>query len=181
METIFKVVIVGAKNTGKTAFITRLATGNFVKEYIPTKHIPTKHTIITRISFPTNYGKVIFDICEIPNNTVDYSSICRGADSYMIFYSLADHKSVPVALEMMEEMGEILPNVPFVICGNKADCRDKEVHTRISFPPIKEHHISAKSNFSIEKSFLELARVLTKHNDLEFTEHEAIEPPTVEI
>lgn len=43
----FKVVIVGDGNTGKTAFINRLLTGNFSDEYIPTMGVEVHPLMFT--------------------------------------------------------------------------------------------------------------------------------------
>lgn len=55
----FKVVLVGDGGVGKTTFVKRHHTGQFVKPYIPTKGAD-----VTEIEFMTTHGRIVLEIWD---------------------------------------------------------------------------------------------------------------------
>lgn len=76
-------------------------------------------------------------------------------------------------------------NIPIVLCGNKAEVKDRKVKAKqITFHRRKNlpyYDISAKSHHNFEKPFLWIARKLAGEQDIRFVEAPALAPPEVEI
>ena len=75
--------------------------------------------------------------------------------------------------------------VHIILCGNKVEIAKRQVlpkhislHRKLDIP---YHDISVRSNFNFEKPFLTLARKLTGHKDLIFTDRPALPPPEVHL
>ena len=57
--TSFTAVLIGAPKVGKTTYLERIVTGNFVEEYKPTHSWETHHLL-----FNTNKGEVLLNIVD---------------------------------------------------------------------------------------------------------------------
>ncbi|KAK3084044.1 hypothetical protein FSP39_007210 [Pinctada imbricata] len=71
-----------------------------------------------------------------------------------------------------KDLNRICENIPIVLCGNKADIKERKVKTR-SIVYHRKHKlqycdISARSNYNFEKPFLWLARHLLDDPSMEF-------------
>jgi GTP-binding nuclear protein Ran len=90
----------------------------------------------------------------------------------------ATYKSVP---QWHRDLVRVCENIPIVLLGNKVDVKDRKVKAKmIDFHRKKNlayFDISAKSNYNFEKPFLWLARKLSGHAELFFTEQPALPPP----
>ena len=60
-----KLILIGDSGVGKTALINRHRTGEFQSEYVPTVGVN-----ITPLSFHTNKGNIVFDICDVVKEEV---------------------------------------------------------------------------------------------------------------
>jgi len=185
IDYTFKICLVGDSQVGKTTFIKRHKTGEFEKKYVTTFGVE-----VHPLDFCTNYGVVRFNVWDTAGQEQfrwlrkDYYI---QSDGSIIIFDVTNRLSYQNVEEWYDNVTDIIgsKNVPIILCGNKVDTRGRHVKPgHIKFhreKGLKYYDISAKNNFNLEKPFLELARQLTGHEDLQFVEHLAIEPPTVQL
>ena len=96
--------------------------------------------------------------------------------------SRTTYKNVPT---WHRDITRVCEDIPIVLCGNKADVRNRQVRAKtITFHRKKNlqyYELSAKSNYNFEKPFLYLARKLAGDPTLQFVESPALAPPEVTI
>ena len=159
MSPHFIVYLVGAPQVGKTTYMTRLKTGEFITQYTPTKY---SHTY--KLEFNTTKGTVTFSVIEIPGNlsTNDLRFIER-ADGCMAMFDLERSTTFDYALKMCGEIYS-LTDCKAIYCGNKYDTNEGKKNISRSYA----HSISAKNNYNIIHPFLDLTRSLMKDDSLYF-------------
>ncbi|KAJ5076542.1 gtp-binding protein ypt1 [Anaeramoeba ignava] len=172
-DHLFKVVIIGSANVGKTSLI---------KRYIDDDFIFSKKTTIG-IDFKTKdveiEGKIvrlqIWDTAgqEIYRNSISFSSsIYKNADIFMIVFDLTEEKSLNKIGSYLNEIeNNCRTNPLIVIVGNKSDLIEKEngnVEERINeilkgreFKFVKT---SAKDGTNVNELFYEIAKKLTEES-----------------
>ena len=77
MQNIKKVVVLGEKGAGKTAFIERIRTANFIQEYIPTQEITT-----SIFDLDVDDEQKSFEFVEVPETELD--NVPQDGDVYII-------------------------------------------------------------------------------------------------
>ena len=164
----FKIVIVGDSECGKTTFVNRHLTGEFGSE--PT----TCGFVFQPLRFKTNYGVVVFNIWDISGSVEDglRDQYYDGANGMLLFFDVTNKDSYMNLESWFGEVEKVTGPIPTIVCGNKVDLKDRVVKPKsITFH--RKHSslyydISSKSNYNYEKPFLQLARLLTGHDDLVF-------------
>jgi GTP-binding nuclear protein Ran len=162
---MFSICVLGPRESGKSAFIERHLTGDFVKDYVPSKGL--RSSILT---LNTNYGKVTLTL-------LDSDSIVE-ADAYLVIGSITDCD----VQYHLKDIVRKLPNKPTVLAINKVDLPKWDYRISIKhlslykdltkelgrqFPLIL---LSTKSNYNYEKPLTNILRMLTWHEDLHFIE-----------
>ena len=169
----FKVLIVGSKGVGKTAFIKRTITGEYQEKYIPTKDIE-----ILRFTFFTTFGPIKFHSWEPPIREEASDALeepCYiGIDCAIIMFdvtSMTSYKDVPKWYDKIMKINE---KMPVIIVGNKVDSENREVKTRqIQFHrKVNSHYydLSVKTDYQLERPFLYLMRKLMNQPSLKLVE-----------
>lgn len=171
------ILICGDNNVGKTAYLTRLITGEFTKNYVP--------TVGENVSvFP-----VSTDDGDININCIDSSDVNsiktfdQKMDAAIIMFDVTSQSSYDNVGKWYKLIIEKHGQIPIVLCGNKVDLKERVVRaSKINFH--RENNLiyfdlSAKSNYNFEKPFLIICRKLMNNWDLKFIEAPAIAPPTV--
>ena len=182
----FKITLVGDGGVGKTVFIKRWNTGEFEKKYVATFGVE-----VHVLDFYTNYGVVRFNMWDTAGKE-KFGGLREGyyilSDGAIVMFDVTNRQSYKNAEKWYNEVTTerlSLQNIPIILCGNKVDIAQREVkpkHIKLHREKgILYYDISAKSNFNFDKPFLALARKLTGHQDLQFTEHPAIEPPAISL
>jgi GTP-binding nuclear protein Ran len=181
----FKICLVGDGGVGKSAFVRRHLTGEFEKKYIPTLGVE-----VSPLTFYTNYGIVIFNIWDTAGQE-KYGGLRDGyyikSNGAIVMFDVTNRLSYKNAENWYDDVHRVAgcAGIPTILCGNKVDIAKRQVKSnhislhrklRISY-----YDISARSNYNFEKPFLALARKLTGHEDLYFTDHPAAAPPEVTI
>ena len=183
----YKVLLVGKGGVGKTAFIERRLSGEFIAEYKP-----NLGTTITFLSFNTNYGPITLNIWDCAGQTGlpdEYYDI--DGDGAIVMFDVTSSSSFQQIPYWLDKVRKFLPEVPLVLCGNKVDLKDREVFASqiktFTNSPEQDgnityyYDISAKSNYQFDKPFLMLLRKMSEHDDLIFTDAPVIAPPIIEI
>jgi len=161
---VFKIIVAGGADTGKTCFIHRHLTGEFIKSYEPTLGVE-----VHPLTLNTTQGKInlnLWDLAGTPSfkGAIDYY---QGAHGMLVFYDA----SAPTGASFNEAMAVLQKHsgLPTVLCGSKADIGEGS-KSWAPFGIILEHYkVSARSNYNYEKPFLALARTLTGNSALEIT------------
>jgi GTP-binding nuclear protein Ran len=166
----FKVVLIGDRGTGKSAFVRRHLTGEFEKEYKPTKDCET-----FRLNFFTNFGVVVFEVFDTAGGDPEIiEKYLVGAQGACIFFDISVQESYNHVESWFSTLNNISPNIPVVTIGHKVDLKTRIVKPKhITFHRKKKlYHcdVSSKSNFQLERPLLYLARKLAQREDLEFVE-----------
>lgn len=175
----YKIILIGDGGVGKSAFVNRHRTGEFDARYIPTMGVN-----VVPLTFNTNYGKITFKVWDCAGQE-KFGGLREGyyqqAQGAICMFDLTSRITCKNIAHWILSVCGVVPNIPFVICGNKCDMPDIKV-TELDLPTLQSYYpISARSNYNFEKPFLDLAKQLTGHKDLEFVEMPPIEPPVVNI
>jgi GTP-binding nuclear protein Ran len=156
---IINIAIVGDMAVGKTAYLTRHLTGDFVKSHVPNPG--TQYTIPVE----TNQGHVI---CQVTEGLDDYQAV----DGIMVMFDVTNKVSFNNSIELVQVLCVSYPDIPIVWLGNKVDSRDRKVQWKdinkskrtLPYSNLKYYDLSARSNYNFEKPFL---RIINRyHPDL---------------
>lgn len=179
----FKLVLVGDGGVGKTTFVKRHLTGEFLKPYVPTKGAEVNPN-----DFHTNRGVIRLEIWDTAGqekfgNLRDCYYI--GAHCAIIMFDLTSRTTYQNVPKWHKDVSKICENIPMVLVGNKVDVKDRKMKSRqINFHRKKNlqyFDISAKSNYQYEKPFLWLLRKLTGDDNLVLTQAVATVPKEFEL
>ena len=178
----YKIVVVGDGGVGKSTFLKRHRTGEFENKYLPTMGVD-----VIPLQLHTNYGLIIFKIWDCAGQE-KFGGLREGyyqaAEGAIVMFDLGSGLTGRNVIPWIHNVRSVVPNIPVIICGNKCDLRARKITGRIEaqdLPGVKYYEISARSNYNFEKPFLQLARELTGHQDLEFVEMPPICPPKVKV
>jgi GTP-binding nuclear protein Ran len=172
----FKVVLMGPAEVGKTAFVKRMRTGEFGEA--GDTYLPTIGVDVHPITFNITEGLIrlnVWDCAGKPRLRGLGDGYLIAADAVILMFDLTDEASFRELKEYQETVKFHVPDVPLVICGNKADCKHREVSSQKISILKKEsdyYDVSAKSNYNFEKPWLYLLRKLTGISELGFSEEE---------
>lgn len=168
----YKILLVGESKVGKTTFIQKHLTREYIQDYNPTVGIESH-----LLKFNTNYGLATLNIHEcgghkkfvgLPINYYQHS------DAVIVMFDLTSLETYKLAKERVHNILLAMPKLPLVLCGNKVDLRDRQlkleeidVHLKSkSGRKILYYDISVKSNYNFQKPLLFLLRQITNQSDL---------------
>lgn len=163
----FKVCIVGTYGVGKTAFVNRFTTGNFNDKYVATLGCE-----VTPININTSQGMIKLNVWDCAGDP-QFEGLKDGyyikADAFLIFCTSKTLNSLD---KYISDIEGVIPDAPKVICINKIDLGGKIPHSSLHEKYVKKgipvYEISAKSNYNIDKPFLEVARKCLNDSTLNF-------------
>ncbi len=165
-EKLVSIAFVGDCGVGKSAFLHRHATGEFLL-----RHVPTVEAAETSLSFVTTAGKIHTKITEYPaGDSVVYSN----HTAFVIMFDVTSPESYESVPKYYKSIIDTTPNAHVVLCGNKVDAKERKVvPNKIRFHMgrnIKYYDISAKSNYNFEKPFLYIIRKVRGDDMITFAE-----------
>jgi GTP-binding nuclear protein Ran len=179
----YKLVLVGDGGVGKTTFVKRHRSGDFEKRYIPTIGVEVRS-----LTFPTNYGELTFN-CWDTAGQERFGHLREGyyigGEAAIIMFDVTTRVTYKNVLTWYKDLERVCSGIPIVLCGNKVDCKTREVlPNEISFHrkrSIQYYDISAKSHYNYEKPFWYLLYKLTGKADLKFAKEIALVPQEVAV
>lgn len=169
----FKVSLIGPARTGKTTFLKRWRTGEFEQKYLPTIGVE-----VFPLTFNTDKGKICLNVWDCAGDP----KLAGLEDGYWIqshaaflMFDLTHYETFEMMKKRLEDVNRLLghSNPAIVVCGNKADCGQKEVNQMsilnwMKGKDLNYYNISAKSNYNFELPWLYLLRKLTGDSALLF-------------
>jgi GTP-binding nuclear protein Ran len=178
----FKVSLIGPARVGKTTFIKRWRTGEF-----ETKYLPTIGVEVFPLTFNTDKGRIrlnVWDCAGDPKRAGLEDGYWLQSHAAFLMFDLAHSESFEVMKQRLEDVNRLLghTNPAIVVCGNKADCGQREVNQSsiLSWMKGKDltyYDISAKNHYNFETPWLYLLRKLTGDSALIFVAEEPVLPP----
>lgn len=162
-----KVLLLGAPETGKSAFLMRFKENVFVEVYEPTIQNSTKKFLPFRNEY------VELDITDLDGQTeyTIYSpnKYSFGVNGYLLIYSVNNRASFELLKTINNKLNSIVgKKFPKIIIGNKSDLEEerevsyhegKQFAESISCPFLES---SVKDNINVQKGFLTLLIEINK-------------------
>ena len=120
-ESLFKILIVGDINTGKTAILDQFANGHFDHSYISTIGIDFNVKIMP-LDQDTKVKLQVWDTCGQERFRALTRSYYRNAQAIIIVYDITSRESFEKSKVWMKEVENYVDNsVLIVLVGNKTD------------------------------------------------------------
>lgn len=149
----------GDYNVGKTAFVVRHQTGEFIKHRFSVDNIS-----IRLLDFHTSEGKI--------NLAVTENHINEDCQGIMVMFDVTNRDSFKYSTQVIEKLNRMCPNTPIVWIGNKVDIimrniMNRDIEERIitkGFKIVKYVEISVASMYNLNVPFIELLR--TEYPDI---------------
>jgi GTP-binding nuclear protein Ran len=175
----YKLILVGDGGVGKTTYLHRHLTGDFIRQYNPTLGVE-----VHPLMFSTNHGSVRFNVWDTAGQK-KFGGLGDGyyvqAQCAIIMYDLTNSLSCEHVIEWLHSIEQVCGPIPIVLCGNKSDLGERKGLLTLSRENIQSFVISSKNNSDFELPFLWLARRLASLPDLVFVENPAMIPRLVHI
>ncbi|KAK5580953.1 hypothetical protein RB653_000980 [Dictyostelium firmibasis] len=171
-KTSFKCCIIGEGGVGKTSFVKRCHTGEFVEKYIATIGVE-----VTDFTFKTNIGDIrvgVWDVAGQEKFGGLRDGYLIGADCGIIMFDTTSKQTYGRVSQWYRDFRRVNDNAPVIICGNRVDIEDRKV--KLENIEFHEQHglqyfdVSVKSSFNYEKPFLQLIQKLLKNPNVYFTQ-----------
>lgn len=158
----YKVVILGCSGCGKSAYLSRLRTGEYVSRYEPTR-TPTVHPL----EFATNHGPVQFDVWEQISDVDEMpDAFYEGVNGVLVMGSVESPNTLTsVAVRAVNSWVNLARdkcgNVPLVIVMPRLH------ESRLVIIP-DAVYVSTKQNLYLDLPFHRLAQQLSGDYRLTF-------------
>ena len=153
---IITITLIGLPGVGKTTYIKRIETGEFIWEHIPGSHNAD-------VIFETNQIPVTFSIIEETN-------FQTPSQAYILMFDLHNKNSFDYIKDIYQQIiQQEGTNVPIVIVGNKMDfmpymVKTSEINSFINQIEAKYYPLSVKTNYNWDKPFEWIAKKLVSNN-----------------
>jgi len=161
----FKVCLIGAPQTGKTTFLTRHLTGEFLTDYWPTFAYNTEP-----LNFMTTDGEyqiVIWDLSGQDKYLKPFHFL--EASAALIFYT---SETVDETNRLVEAFKKNCPNVPIINLWNQCDLPLEanffDKFHKENNRDCPTYQISSLTGHNIEKLWIELLQLVTQNPQIDF-------------
>ena len=164
----YTIFLIGGHGTGKTSFIERHKTGQFIEKYVPTLTLKSQS-----LKFNTTLGLVNLTVYDCPVDDQKY--LTQKCDAVISFYTSQSHNKTQ---ELLDSYTKCHPGVLVVTVWGLCDLKEE---TRFMKPYMKTesgckfltkgkqiYQVSGKSNYNFEKPFLYIMRQLSGNQSLNF-------------
>ncbi len=143
---IFKVILMGDYAVGKTCIIRRYVSNTFIEDYKPSLGVD-----ITSQELSFDQDEVQLQIWDMSGQT-DFKLVRRqfmsGTDCGIMVFDLTRPDSLNNIERWINEVLVMVPNLPLVLVGNKADLTsDRRVSTDAANRTMKNHFGGCKIGF----------------------------------
>eukprot|EP01090_Pellita_catalonica_P004513 TRINITY_DN14337_c0_g1_i1.p1 TRINITY_DN14337_c0_g1~~TRINITY_DN14337_c0_g1_i1.p1 ORF type:complete len:198 (+),score=35.99 TRINITY_DN14337_c0_g1_i1:57-650(+) len=163
-ENVFKLVVAGPAGVEKRALILQFMYGDFVQDYDPTF---ADHVIEKRVVNGTLCTVDILDTAGVEDYAAMNDMNYQEGEGFIVVYSMTSSHSAREVKEFYERIlraaqaRDLEPeNVPFVLCANKCDLKERREVDRAEGMKLAEvfnfadyFETSAKENISVQDAF----------------------------
>lgn len=166
---MFKLLLLGDIDTGKTSLLCRFVEDSFITAYFPT--IGVDFQIRTVYMDTVRIKLQIWDVSGEHCSTAAKCSLYRSSAGIVITYNTIKREtfnSVPYWLEQVRRNAR--PDVKLVLVGTKCDCTDERVVSYITAKhfaverQIPFFEVSNKEGTNVEVAFMTLVAELRNHS-----------------
>lgn len=170
-DYLFKILIIGDSNVGKSCILMRFSDDCFTESHISTIGVDFKIRTIVNTDTDKKSKLQIWDTAGQERFRTITSSYYRGSNGILVVFDttiINSFNNIPMWLE--EIASYTTKKIPIILIGNKSDI---ETHRTVSYEEAKDFadskgmmyiETSAKNGKNIEKTFFELTEQMTKLN-----------------
>ncbi|OLP98242.1 GTP-binding nuclear protein Ran [Symbiodinium microadriaticum] len=165
----YKLVLLGDAGVGKTCFVKRHVTGEFVKKYRPTEGCEMK-----KLKISTSRGPVLFQVWDTAGQ--DHLAGLRdgyfiGAQCAMVFFDVTKRESHQNLAKWVTDLRKVAGDIPVVVVGNKVDAPGRVVKAQegsviMRKLKVQYYDLSVRTRFNVEVPLLFLSRRLLGDSSL---------------
>nr|MDO8132917.1 Rab family GTPase [Candidatus Njordarchaeum guaymaensis] len=166
---IFKVIVVGEGNVGKTSLVRRYVDRVYVQDVIPTIGVDLTTKIIP--GYDVEKQLQIWDLGGQPHLRSVAELFFRGASGMIAVFDVTRKESLIQLNGWIERVRRVTGRIPLVIVGNKIDLRPSADQNAVCITREEGIHFaykydspyieaSAISGVGIEQAFISLASML---------------------
>ena len=151
-------ILVGNFGVGKTSLTRQFVYQKFADEYLTTLGVKIDKKVMSMGEIDVNL--IIWDIAgEISQSKVP-KSYYLGANGVIYVFDLTRPSTFRHIKEDLDYIQQLLPNVPYILAGNKKDLlTEEELKNTITELPLPcEYFTSARTGESVEKMFQDLTK-----------------------
>lgn len=177
----FKLLLLGDGNVGKTCFVKRHLTGEFVKRYQPTEGCEMK-----KLKISTSKGPLLFTMWDCAGQ--EHLAGLRdgyfiGSQCAIVFFDVSNRESHRNVTQWVTDLRRVTGEIPTVVVGNKVDLPQRVVKAQEGSMMMRKlkvqyYDLSVKNRLHIEMPLLWLARRLLNDTELRLTSEQASLPRT---
>lgn len=158
-----KICMLGAYGVGKTSLIRRYVESIFDEKYLITVGVRIEKK---RVDLDDLHVELLlWDIAGVEDRYSVPSHYVRGASGYILVIDGTRAQTVEVALDLIDQIGEDVGKLPFVLALNKSDLVEQwevsepmlEPFERLQCPVLRS---SARTGEGVEEAFVALTRLL---------------------
>ena len=164
-DLIFKMLLVGSSNVGKSSLLSRLCNNSCPESFIPTVGVDFKIKSFDLDETPVKLQ--IWDTAGQERFKTITSSYYKGAHGVMLIFDITSKDSFDEMESWLEEVNKHTDeNLVRLLIGNKSDLDDNR---EVSYEDAKDFaslykmnyiETSAKNSSNVEKSFVEMAKMI---------------------
>lgn len=187
-EEIFKILLLGNKNVGKTSFIYRYCDDKYEESLLSTSGIDLRNKEIEK-----NNKKIILKIFDTAGQE-RFRSIAKNyfksSDGILLLYSIDDLESFNSIKGWIESIKEVvdLQDIGLVIVGNKLDLTEEREVSGLMREDLEKNlnikilEASAKKNINIQNCFNDLIdKVYAKRFGMNISERQLTKKNTLKL
>jgi len=159
MQTISKkVILIGNFGVGKTSLTRQFVFQKFADEYLTTLGVKIDKKVLIINEIQANL--IIWDIAGEVSQTKVPKSYYLGANGIIYVFDLTRPSTFKHITEDLDYIKQVLPNVPYIIVGNKKDLlTEEQLQDTIAQLPLPcEYFTSAKTGEKVEEMFYDLTQ-----------------------